>query len=135
MDGGPTARAPAAPGLGCPMRRAVLALAAAAAAVWTPAALAGNGTFTEAPPVAAPSPIYVAVGDFNSDGDEDMAIVNDRDADNLAIRVGSAGAALPGGPPGGGGRGAAKGAARGRGNDGGGGPAGAHQKSGALPPR
>ena len=67
-------------------------LVVGAAAVFAPPALAGNGTFAEAPPVASSSPSYVAVGDFNSDGDEDLAVVNSFDADKLAIRVGAAGA-------------------------------------------
>ena len=59
-------------------------------------ALAGNGTFTDAPPVASSSPRYVAVGDFNSDGDEDLAVINFQAADKLAIRVGTAGATFVG---------------------------------------
>jgi hypothetical protein len=54
-------------------------------------ALAGNGTFVDAPPVAAPFPVDVAVGDFNSDGDEDLAIV-DGIGDVVSIRTGLAGA-------------------------------------------
>ena len=67
-----------------------------ASAVSAPEALAGNGTFTDAPPVASSSPRYVAVGDFNSDGDEDLAVINFQAADKLAIRVGTAGATFVG---------------------------------------
>ena len=67
-----------------------------ASAVSAPVALAGNGTFTDAPPVASSSPRYVAVGDFNSDGDEDLAVINFQAADKLAIRVGTAGATFVG---------------------------------------
>jgi hypothetical protein len=48
--------------------------------------------------VAASSPRFVATGDFNSDGDLDLAVVNGVAIDNLAIRIGAAGATFGGRP-------------------------------------
>ncbi len=55
----------------------VAALTAVLIVLPAPAVLAGDGTFSVLPPLrTGDSPSFVALGDFNSDGDVDLAIAN-----------------------------------------------------------
>jgi FG-GAP-like repeat/Thrombospondin type 3 repeat len=76
--------------------KTLASLVVVAAGVFAPAALAGDATFVAAPPVASPSPNFVGIGDFDLDGDQDLAVVNNVPGDNLAIRRGAAGATFIG---------------------------------------
>jgi FG-GAP-like repeat/Thrombospondin type 3 repeat len=78
--------------------KTLASLVVVAAGVFAPAALAGDGTFVAAPLVASPSPTFVGIGDFNLDGDQDLAVVNAVMGDNMAIRRGAAGATFIGSP-------------------------------------
>ena len=66
-------------------------------------AVAGDGSFTLLPgslPGTGTTPSDVAVGDFNSDGDQDLAVVNSGSS-NVSILVGGSGATFsvaPGSP-------------------------------------
>ena len=73
-------------------------LVVVAAGVLAPAALAGDATFVAAPLVASSSPGSIAIGDFNLDGDQDLAVVNGAAGDSLAVLRGAAGATFLGSP-------------------------------------
>ena len=68
------------------------ALVAAAILLLPASALAGDGTFPTQPAgspfAAATHPFAVAIGDFNSDGDEDLAVAN-LDSNNVTVRLGA----------------------------------------------
>ncbi len=65
------------------------------------AALAGDGTFTASPDGPLPvgsTPNAIGIGDFNQDGDPDMAVIN-RDSSDLNVLIGATGATFTTSPP------------------------------------